>query len=66
MDSKNINSALYTLLNSNNITEIKSVKLETRNDNDKISIGVIRFIDAHDRKIIINVLVGEDADISTI
>mgnify|MGYP003132703149 CR=1 FL=1 len=66
MDSKNINSALYTLLNSNNITEIKSVKLETRNDNDKISIGVIRFIDAHDREIIINVWVGEDADISTI
>ena len=66
MDSKNINSALYTLLNSNNITEIKSVKLETRNDNDKISIGVIRFIDAHDRELIMNVWVGEDANVPAI
>jgi len=56
MDTKNINSAIYTLLSSNNITEVKAVRLETAQDRDgNMSLGIVKFEDAFGRQIKINV-----------
>ena len=67
METQNINAALYTLLESNNVKEIKAVRLETSKDIDSnISIGTIRFEDASGREIVMNVKIEQDADIPTI
>ena len=60
MDTKTINSAIYTLLSSNKITEVKAVRLETAQDKDgKFSLGTIKFEDSHGREIKINVEINK-------
>tara|TARA_R110002012_G_C11344208_1_gene578728 strand:- start:190 stop:372 length:183 start_codon:yes stop_codon:yes gene_type:complete len=56
MDTKNINSAIYTLLEVSGITEITAVRLNTTKDGDENkSLGKIVFEDAIGREITINV-----------
>tara|TARA_R100001594_G_scaffold32052_1_gene59552 strand:+ start:1803 stop:1997 length:195 start_codon:yes stop_codon:yes gene_type:complete len=56
MDTKNINSAIYTLLEVSGVTVIRAVRLKTTRDEDKNkSLGKIMFEDASGREITINV-----------
>ena len=67
MDSKNINSALYTLLNSNTSkTDVGLGNVTSKDIDSNISIGTIRFEDARGREIVMNVKIEQDADIPTI
>ena len=56
MDTKNINSAIYTLLEVSGVTVIRAVRLKTTRDEEKNkSLGKIMFEDASGREITINV-----------